>query len=249
MSASKAGGSAARGEIVIECENVNKTYETGKIAVEALRGVDLRVGRGEVVAVMGPSGCGKTTLLNCLSGLDNVSAGSVRIEGEEIARMDDNQRSDFRALRMGFVFQNYNLMPVLTAIENVELPLLLTGASRAEARKRAHESLKVMGLEGRETHRPAELSGGEQQRVAIARSIVNAPAILWADEPTGNLDTKTALKVIELLLQVNARTGQTVVMVTHDPNVGRRSHRILHMDSGTMVSEEAGELAAKGRAA
>lgn len=248
MSASKVGG-AAQGEIVIECERVSKTYETGKIAVEALRGVDLRVGRGEVVAVMGPSGCGKTTLLNCLSGLDDVSAGSVVIEGREIARMDDNQRSDFRALRMGFVFQNYNLMPVLTAIENVELPLLLTGASRAEARTRAHESLKVMGLEGRETHRPAELSGGEQQRVAIARSIVNAPAILWADEPTGNLDTQTALKVIELLLQVNARTGQTVVMVTHDPNVGRRSHRILRMDSGVMVAEETGELAATGRAA
>jgi len=249
MNASKVGGAAARNDTVIECVKVSKTYETGTISVEALRGVDLRVGRGEVVAVMGPSGCGKTTLLNCLSGLDDVSAGSVRIEGKEIARMDDNQRSDFRALRMGFVFQNYNLMPVLTAIENVELPLLLTGASRAEARKRAHESLRVMGLEGREGHRPAELSGGEQQRVAIARSIVNAPAILWADEPTGNLDTQTALKVIDLLLQVNARTGQTVVMVTHDPNVGRRSHRILRMDSGVMVAEEAGELAAAGRAA
>src|SRR3972149_1198345 len=215
MSASKVGGAAAQSEIVIECERVSKTYETGKISVEALRGIDLRVGRGEVVAVMGPSGCGKTTLLNCLSGLDDVSAGSVRIEGKEI----------------------------------VELPLLLTGASRGEARKRAHESLKVMGLEGREAHLPAELSGGEQQRVAIARSIVNSPAILWADEPTGNLDTQTALKVIELLLQVNARTGQTVVMVTHDPNVGKRSHRILHMDSGVMVSEDTGELATAGRAA
>ena len=248
MSASKVGGAAAQCEIVIECERVSKTYETGKISVEALRGIDLRVGRGEVVAVMGPSGCGKTTLLNCLSGLDDVSAGSVRIEGKEIARMDDNQRSDFRALRMGFVFQNYNLMPVLTAIENVELPLLLTGASRADARTRAHESLQVMGLEGREGHLPAELSGGEQQRVAIARSIVNSPAILWADEPTGNLDTQTALKVIELLLRVNARTGQTVVMVTHDPNVGKRSHRILRMDSGLMVTEEIGELAAAARA-
>lgn len=249
MSASKENGMAARGDVVIECHDVRKTYETGKIAVEALRGVDLRVGRGEVVAVMGPSGCGKTTLLNCLSGLDDVSAGNVLIEGKEIARMDDNQRSDFRALRMGFVFQNYNLMPVLTAIENVELPLLLTGASRAEARRRAHESLQVMGLEGRESHRPAELSGGEQQRVAIARSIVNSPAILWADEPTGNLDTQTALKVIELLLRVNARTGQTVVMVTHDPNVGKRSHRILRMDSGVMVTEETGELATADRAA
>ena len=249
MVASKKSGTAKRGGVVIECRKVRKTYETGKVSVEALRGVDLRVRRGEVVAVMGPSGCGKTTLLNCLSGLDDVSTGNVRIEGKEIARMDDNQRSDFRAMRMGFVFQNYNLMPVLTAIENIELPLLLTGASRAEARKRAHESLKVMGLEGRETHRPAELSGGEQQRVAIARSIVNSPAILWADEPTGNLDTQTALKVIELLLQVNARTGQTVVMVTHDPNVGKRSHRILRMDSGVMVAEEPGELAAAGRAA
>jgi putative ABC transport system ATP-binding protein len=237
-------GMAARDGVVIACQDVRKTYEAGKIAVEALRGVDLSVGRGEVVAIMGPSGCGKTTLLNCLSGLDDVSTGSVRIEGKEIARMDDNARSDFRALRMGFVFQNYNLMPVLTAAENVELPLLLTGATRADARKRAHEALQVMGLDGREEHRPAELSGGEQQRVAIARSIVNSPAILWADEPTGNLDTQTALKVIALLLQVNARTGQTVVMVTHDPNVGRRSHRILRMDSGVMVGEETGELAA-----
>jgi len=249
MIAANERGTAPTDDVVIECQEVRKTYETGKIAVEALRGVDLRVSRGEVVAVMGPSGCGKTTLLNCLSGLDDVSTGSVRIEGREIARMDDNQRSDFRAMRMGFVFQNYNLMPVLTAIENVELPPLLTGASRAEARRRAHESLQVMGLEGREAHRPAELSGGEQQRVAIARSIVNSPAILWADEPTGNLDTQTALKVIELLLQVNARTGQTVMMVTHDPNVGRRSHRILRMDSGVMVTEETGELAAAGRAA
>ncbi|HKZ62904.1 MAG TPA: ABC transporter ATP-binding protein [Thermoplasmata archaeon] len=244
MIAAKESGTSPGDDVVIECQEVRKTYKTGKIAVEALRGVDLRVHRGEVVAVMGPSGCGKTTLLNCLSGLDDVSTGSVRIEGKEIARMNDNQRSDFRALRMGFVFQNYNLMPVLTAVENVELPLLLTGNSRAESRKRAHESLKVMGLEGRESHRPAELSGGEQQRVAIARSIVNSPAILWADEPTGNLDTQTALKVIELLLQVNSRTGQTVVMVTHDPNVGKRSHRILRMDSGVMLAEETGELAA-----
>jgi len=249
MSLSKEQRPAGKSDVIIACQDVRKTYETGKIAVEALRGVDLRVRRGEVVAVMGPSGCGKTTLLNCLSGLDDVSTGSVRIEGKEIARMDDNQRSDFRALRMGFVFQNYNLMPVLTAIENVELPLLLTGAGRAEARKRAHESLKVMGLDGREAHRPAGLSGGEQQRVAIARSIVNSPAILWADEPTGNLDTQTALKVIDLLLRVNARTGQTVVMVTHDPNVGKRSHRILRMDSGVMVTEDAGELAAGGNAA
>jgi len=236
-------------DFIIQAIGIHKTYHTGVVAVPALSGIDLSVKRGEMIAVMGPSGCGKTTLLNCLSGLDDVSAGNVRIEGKEIARMDDNQRSDFRAMRMGFVFQNYNLMPVLTAIENVELPLLLTGASRADARKRAHESLKVMGLEGRESHRPAELSGGEQQRVAIARSIVNSPAILWADEPTGNLDTQTALKVIELLLQVNSRTGQTVVMVTHDPNVGKRSHRILRMDSGVMVTEETGELAAAGRAA
>src|SRR3990172_7242458 len=171
MVASKKSGTAQRGGVVIECRDVRKTYETGKIAVEALRGVDLRVGRGEVVAVMGPSGCGKTTLLNCLSGLDDVSTGSVLIEGKEIARMDDNQRSDFRALRMGFVFQNYNLLPVLTAIENVELPPLLTGASRAEARRRAHESLQVMGLEGRQAHRPPELTGGGEQRGASARAL------------------------------------------------------------------------------
>ena len=232
-----------RDGVVIEARGLTKNYETGKLTVEALRGVDLRVNRGEVVAIMGPSGCGKTTLLNCLSGLDDVSAGSVRVEGKEIARMDDDARSDFRALRMGFVFQNYNLMAVLTALENVELPLLLTGGDRGTARTKAMEALETMGLKGREHHRPAELSGGQQQRVAIARSIVNSPAILWADEPTGNLDTQTALKVIELLLQVNERTGQTVVMVTHDINVGNRSHRILRMDSGRIIGEEQGALA------
>jgi putative ABC transport system ATP-binding protein len=234
MIAAKERGTVPTNDVVIECQEVRKTYETGKIVVEALRGVDLRVSRGEVVAVMGPSGCGKTTLLNCLSGLDDVSTGSVRIEGKEIARMDDNQRSDFRAMRMGFVFQNYNLMPVLTARENVELPLLLTGSSRADARKRAHESLKVMGLEGRESHRPAELSGGEQQRVAIARAFVTRPKLLLADEPTGNLDPATGAQVIELLFGLNRESGTTLLLVTHDEALTQRCSRVLRLAAGRL---------------
>jgi putative ABC transport system ATP-binding protein len=232
---------AAADGFVIEARRVTKSYDTGKLAVDALRGLDLKVRRGEVLSVMGPSGCGKTTLLNCLSGLDDVTEGSVLIEGKDIARLNDDTRTDFRARRMGFVFQAYNLMPVLTAAENVELPLLLAGVAPAEAREKAHAALRTMNLSKWEDHKPAEMSGGQQQRVAIARALVNDPAILWADEPTGNLDTANALKVIDLLLGVGRSRRQTIVLVTHDPKVGARADRVVMMDSGRIVGEEKGE--------
>ncbi len=237
-----AQGTPARDGVVIEASALQKTYDTGAIKVAALRGVDLKVRKSEVVSIMGPSGCGKTTLLNCLSGIDDLSGGSITIEGQELGKLGDDARSDFRARRMGFVFQSYNLSPVLTAVENVELPLLLTGTAPVAARRQALATLESLGLVENAGQRPLELSGGQQQRVAIARALVNEPAILWADEPTGNLDTETALKVMETLLGIHQRTGQTIVMVTHDDRVGRRSHRILRMDSGRITEERPGDL-------
>src|SRR6058998_4112343 len=174
---------------IVEAKGVWKVYQTGSLKVEALRGVDLSVRKGEMLAVMGPSGCGKTTLLNCLSGLDDLSKGRVEIEGVDLAKMSDDQKSQFRARRMGFIFQAYNLLPVLTAQENVELPLLLAGFSESEAHPLALDALKMVGLTEWKSHKPMELSGGQQQRVTIARALVNKPAIVWADEPTGNLDS------------------------------------------------------------
>src|SRR5712664_2247455 len=174
---------------MVEAQSVWKVYQTGTLKVEALRGVDLGVRKGEMLAVMGPSGCGKTTLLNCLSGLDDLSKGIVEIEGVDLAKMSDDQKSQFRARRMGFIFQAYNLLPVLTAQENVELPLLLAGVSESDAKVAALDALKMVGLEEWRSHKPMELSGGEQQRVTIARALVNKPAIVWGDEPTGNLDS------------------------------------------------------------
>ena len=177
---------------IVEARGASKTYDTGNVQVKALRGVDLSLERGEMVAVMGPSGCGKTTLLNCLSGLDAIDGGEVLIEGVALSAMSDRQRTDYRARRMGFVFQYYNLMPVLTAVENVELPLLVARVARQEARRRALEALELVGLADRGAHVPEELSGGERQRVTIARALVNDPAIVWADEPTGDLDSENA---------------------------------------------------------
>src|SRR4051795_502282 len=175
----------AASEYMIECRDVVKVYDTGTAKIHALGGISFAVNRGEMVAVMGPSGCGKTTLLNCLSGLDRVDSGEVVIEGVALSAMSDRQRTDYRARRMGFVFQYYNLMPVLTAVENVELPLLVSRVKAAEARRRAFEALELVGLPDRGRHVPDELSGGERQRVTIARALVNDPAIVWADEPTG----------------------------------------------------------------
>jgi putative ABC transport system ATP-binding protein len=219
-------------------EGVRKVYRTGEVEVTALRDLDLRVAAGELVAVMGPSGSGKTTLLNCLSGLDDIDAGRVLIGGRDLFAMSDADRTEHRARSMGFVFQSFNLIPVFSAVENIELPLLLVGTDRREARQRAMAMLARVGLTGRDRHRPNELSGGEQQRVTIARALVARPAIVWADEPTGNLDTAMAAQVMELLLQLNAEEGQTIVLVTHDPSIGAAAQRLIRMRDGTLDSDE-----------
>lgn len=222
---------------IIQAEGVYKTYDTGKVKVDALRGVDLSVLRGEMVAIMGPSGCGKTTLLNVLSGIDDVTMGQVVIDGASIHAMSDRACTRYRAEKMGFVFQAFNLLPVLSAVENVELPLLVAGVKPGYARQRAREVLALVGLAGEEHKRPAEMSGGQQQRVTIARALVNEPAIVWADEPTGNLDSETSAEVMDLLCQLNKQKSQTFVLVTHDIAVGRRADRILRMADGQIVEE------------
>ncbi|HET7038100.1 MAG TPA: ABC transporter ATP-binding protein [Thermomicrobiaceae bacterium] len=223
-------------EPIIGASGVEKTYDTGKVRVPALRGVDLTVYRGEMIAIMGPSGCGKTTLLNCLSGLDTVDSGTIEIAGTELARLSDNARTDFRARQMGFVFQFYNLLPVLSAVENVELPLLVSGVKPKEARARAMQVLDQVGLRDWAGHKPAELSGGQRQRVTIARALVNHPAIVWADEPTGDLDSETADEVLTLMRQLNRENGQTFVLVTHDPRIGALCDRIVRMRDGQIIS-------------
>jgi ABC-type lipoprotein export system ATPase subunit len=198
----------------------------------------LNIEKGEMVAVMGPSGCGKTTLLNCLSGIDDVTSGKVQIEGAELTGMDDNAKTRFRAKRMGFIFQFYNLLPVLSSAENVELPLLISGESPKVARERALALLETVGLKDRAMLRPASLSGGERQRVTIARALVNRPALVWADEPTGDLDKKTADEVVALMRRLNRDNQQTFVIVTHDPEVGMKCDRIIHMRDGEIVAHD-----------
>lgn len=225
-------------DLIIEATDLRKTYTTGALKVEALRGVTFAVARGEMVAIMGPSGCGKTTMLNCLSGLDDFDDGEVRIAGTSLRDMSDNQKTAYRAKSMGFVFQVYNLLPVLSAVENVELPLLVGGVRQGEARKRALEALETVHLAQWAKHRPAELSGGQRQRVTVARALVNKPAIVWADEPTGALDTESARDILDLLCDLNEEIGQTVVMVTHALEVGERANRIVRMRDGRI--EDAG---------
>jgi putative ABC transport system ATP-binding protein len=225
------------GGLIIEATDVVKTYETGSVQVRALRGVSLAVRRSEMVAIMGPSGCGKTTLLNCLSGLDTIDAGRILIEGVDINRLSDNAKSEYRAKRMGFVFQFYNLLPVLSAVENVELPLLVAGVGAKEARRRSVAALEGVHLADWASHRPAQLSGGQRQRITIARSLVNDPAIVWADEPTGDLDSANATEIIELMVELNTTNGQTFVIVTHAPEVAARTHRIVQMVDGLIVDE------------
>ena len=223
---------------IVEARGVVKTYDTGKVEVHALRDVSFAVGRGEMVAIMGPSGSGKTTLLNCLSGLDAIDAGEVVIEGVELGGMSDDARTDHRARRMGFVFQFYNLMPVLTAVENVELPLLVARVGSSEARRKALAALEMVGLAERASHVPDELSGGQRQRVTIARALVNEPAIVWADEPTGDLDSENAQEIVALMRELNRERGLTFLIVTHDIGVGRATDRIVRMVDGEIVGEE-----------
>ncbi len=232
---------ARDGDVMIRAVDVVKTYDTGTTKVQALRGVTFEVRRGEMVAVMGPSGCGKTTLLNCLSGLDYVDAGQIWLEGTDLATLGDRQRTDYRARRMGFVFQVYNLLPVLSAVENVELPLLVSGVKPKEAREKSMAALETVGLATWAKHRPAELSGGQRQRVTIARALVNDPAIVWADEPTGALDSHTANDIMTLMQDLNRRNKLTFVIVTHDPGIGDRCDRIVRMRDGLIDTDGAAE--------
>ena len=222
---------------IVQAKNIVKIYDTGSVQVHALRGIDLNVKKGEMVAIMGPSGCGKTTLLNCLSGLDETTSGNVFIEGSDLAKMKDDERTEYRAQHMGFVFQFYNLLPVLTAVENVEMVLLLSGIKPKEARERAENALEVVGLKGYEKHRPSQLSGGQRQRVTLARALVNDPKIVWADEPTGDLDKMNSNEVMRMMKQLNQKLQMTIVLVTHDPDVAAVCRRIIHMEDGKIVKD------------
>ena len=221
----------------VEAVDVTKIYQSASVEVQALRGVSLAVPKGDMVAIMGPSGCGKTTLLNCLSGLDEVSSGVVRVNGVDISQLSDNEKSEYRARAMGFVFQFYNLLPVLSAVENVEMPLLISGVPAKEARDRAMDALSLVHLAEWASHKPAQLSGGQRQRVTIARALVNEPAIVWADEPTGDLDSTNADEIMELIVGLNEQNGQTFVIVTHDLHIAQSTNRIINMKDGLIVEE------------
>jgi len=222
-------------QTIIQAKQVRKIYSSGQLRVEALSNIDLGVEAGEMVAIMGPSGCGKTTLLNCLSGLDTVDEGDIFIQGENLRDLSDNERTTYRARHMGFIFQDFNLLPMLSAVENVELPMLVSRVPSRKARLRSLEMLDRVGLVDRARHRPAELSGGQRQRVTIARALTNNPAIIWADEPTGNLDSESANDVMDLLCRFNREFGQTLVVVTHALEVGQRANRIIRMQDGCIV--------------
>ncbi len=226
---------AASADRVVVGRDVWKVYGEGETAVPALRGLSIEIRRGEMLAIMGPSGCGKTTFLNCFSGLDDVTRGTVTLEGIDIHAMPDAKKSEYRARRTGFVFQSYNLLPILTAVENVELPLLIAGRAAKEARVQAREMLTQLGLAERADRRPAELSGGQQQRVSLARALVAKPAIVWADEPTGNLDAEGSQEVTKLLRQLNRDFRQTMVVVTHSEEVAAGCDRTLRMRDGQFV--------------
>ncbi|MGB1587181.1 MAG: ABC transporter ATP-binding protein [Poseidonia sp.] len=219
----------------LQASNLWKLYQAGESTVEAVRGVELTIQAGEMVAVMGPSGCGKTTLLNILSGIDEPSAGMVNVNGQPLYGISDNERTDLRGSQFGFIFQDFNLLPVLSAVENVELPLLLQGVAAQEARATAMKALVRVGLGDRFEHRPAELSGGQQQRVAVARAIVHSPSIILCDEPTGNLDTATSSEVMALLQAMNRDEGTTFLIVTHDETIAQGCQRTITMQDGVVV--------------
>ena len=221
---------------LVEIRALRKSYWRGTTEVPVLQDLDLTIASGEFVALMGPSGSGKSTLLNLIAGLDRPSGGSVKIGGRDIQQLDDRQLNGWRNRSIGFIFQLYNLMPVLTAIENVETPLMLSGLSPADQRERAAAALRIVGLGSRMDHRPTELSGGEQQRVAIARALVTDPVLFLADEPTGDLDTKNAEEILALMQFLNSNAGKTFVMVTHDPRAAERATRTVHLEKGRLVN-------------
>jgi putative ABC transport system ATP-binding protein len=222
----------------MQANGVWKLYASGTSTVEAVRGVHLTLQTGEMVAIMGPSGCGKTTLLNVLSGIDEPTAGSVTVNNQPLFGISDNERTSMRSKYLGFIFQDFNLLPVLSAVENVELPLLLLGYGANDARKRALGALKDVGLEERSQHRPAELSGGQQQRVAVARAIVHRPSVILCDEPTGNLDSKTSGEVLTLLKRLNAEQNTTFLIVTHDAKIASLCDRVIQMDDGLIINPD-----------
>ncbi len=224
---------------LVQVTGVHKHFTRGNERIDVLQGVSLTIPQGDFVALMGPSGSGKTTLLNLLGGLDTPSGGSVEIAGTNIAALGGSQLSRWRAHHIGFVFQLYNLLPVLTAERNVDLPLLLTNLSKAERKKRVELALKVVGLADRAKHYPRQLSGGQEQRVGIARAIVTDPTLLLADEPTGDLDRKAGDEILDLLTALNEKHGKTIVMVTHDPRAAERAKRTLHLEKGVLIGEAA----------
>ena len=222
-------------ETLVRARNVHKTFRRGSERIEVLQGVNLEIGKGEFLALMGPSGSGKTTLLNLIGGLDTASEGSIEVGGIDISRMSGAALSRWRSQNIGFVFQLYNLLPVLTAERNVELPLLLTRLSKAQRRKHVEVALKVVGLADRAKHYPRQLSGGQEQRVGIARSIVTDPTLLLCDEPTGDLDRKAGDEILDLLQALNREHGKTIIMVTHDPHAAERATQVLHLEKGTLM--------------
>ena len=227
---------ASRGaEPLVAIRALAKHYLRGDQVIEVLAGIDLDVYRGDYIALMGPSGSGKSTLLNLIAGIDKPSSGEIRIAGVDIARLSDADLAAWRAEHVGFIFQFYNLMPVLSAFENVELPLLLTGLGRRERRERVDLALELVGLTDRAEHRPSELSGGQQQRVAIARALIADPTLIVADEPTGDLDRTTGEEILGLLERLNDDLGKTIIMVTHDPKAAGKAHRLVHLEKGELV--------------
>ena len=229
---------------IVDLKAVEKSFTKGQEVVEVLQGIDLAIDAGDFVALMGPSGSGKTTLLNIIGGIDSASAGEVHVAEQDLNAIGSRALARWRAANIGFIFQFYNLLPVLNARRNVELPLLLTKLGSAERRKNAETALAIVGLEDRARHRPGELSGGQQQRVAIARAIVADPPILVCDEPTGDLDRETAGEILELLEILNRDHGKTIIMVTHDPKAAEHAHEVLHLDKGLLAEAAAGAAAA-----
>ena len=219
---------------IVETKNLSKSYRRGDQIVPVLRDITLDIPEGDFIALMGPSGSGKSTLLNLIAGIDKPDSGSLTVGGVEITALGESELADFRAANVGFIFQFYNLMPVLTAFENVELPLLLTSLSRKERKEHVELVLNLVGLWDRREHTPAQLSGGQQQRVAIARAVVTDPAILVADEPTGDLDRVSAREILDLMERLNQRLGKTIIMVTHDQRAAEKAHRIMHLDKGVL---------------